>query len=110
MSTATNTKVVTFPREPKSHAVMVRVPESVAVRLDAVSGRTGIPRASIIRTALIERLNQLEAQSTPVAPIIAAQLREAGRLGLNVERVLADAISKQARAAACVIDPFPHRD
>lgn len=108
MSTATSGKVVPFESELNKHAIMVRLPGTLAQRLSDASRATLIPRAALIRTAIIDKLDQLDARAASVTPIVAAQLREASRLGLNVERVLADAIGRQSRAAKP--DPFPHRD
>lgn len=79
----------------KTASILLRIPDALDARLNAISATRHIGRQDIIRLGLDEILSRFErelATETPVAPADAAAIAQARALGIDPLRCLTDAI------------------
>ncbi len=86
--------------EKKSESIMVRITPELLQRVVGVSTRTGLPPAVLARMGLIEVTERLSAQAPEISPEIAAIVATARARGLDVRKVLTDALEAQLSAEA----------
>lgn len=78
--------------------IMIRVSPGVLARVQAIAATTGIKPATLARMGLLELVERLGSKAPAVDPETAAMLETARLRGVDVRRVLADAL--EAKIAA----------
>lgn len=86
--------------EKNSAAIMVRITPTIMARVSAVAAQSGLKPATLARMGLLEVIERLSAQAPEISPEIARAIASARARGVDVQRVLTDALESQLVAEA----------
>lgn len=91
--------------EKKTESIMVRVSPAILARVEAAAIKSGLKSATLARMGLIEVADRINASAPEMAPEIACAVAQARARGIDVTRVLTDAL--EAKLAADATAPTP---
>lgn len=79
---------------------MVRITPSIMQQVAQVSAKAGLKPATLARMGLLEVVERLGAQAPEISPEIARAIASANERGVDVARVLTDALEAKLTADA----------
>jgi hypothetical protein len=86
--------------EKNSEAILIRITPSIRAKVEGVAAATTLKPATLARMGLIEIVERLGARAPEISPETARIVAAAAQRGVDVQRVLADALEASLAAQA----------